>query len=492
MRRTITPLFVFALSILVSVSALELIPSAGTVSLLLTALLFSPARVLLATTRYRRGSLLLLSAAAGLVMGSICCCRLAIRTNTVYTGIPADDVSLLRGFAIRDSWADREKSLHRLSLVSVARRSGQDWAGARGEALISDRSGGVFHAGELIELEACIHVRKGPIGRWYSGTTAGGASLGYSTAASRWRACILADLEGRIDSLGAPASGLLKAVFLGRRRDLSGRLSQDLSRTGTVHFLALSGLHVGMLYALVLLLLRPFRECAAVWVLSVMLLAFYVFLAGYRVPLIRAFLACAAGVCAAALDRDRRPLNVLSLVLAAVVFLDPSSVFTVAFRLSFSAVAGILLLGRNLSRMSEPYLPGAIRAPLCGAVGAQTASMPVVMHAFGVYYPIGLIATPLLLPTLAVFLWSGLLYIALTFCPLEVPREALRFLMSRIYGMMAFTAARLSGVDGWRGGVTSAALLVALGAAVLRSRLELTARGNTSGLAERKGSDSRE
>lgn len=156
-------------------------------------------------------------------------------------------------------------------------------------------------------------------------------------------------LEGRAQR------GTIKALAVGERGDVGPAQWEVLTRTGTSHLLAISGLHIGLVAGLVFLAVRwswalwpalssrcPAARVAA---LSAMVAALgYAALAGFSVPTRRALVMLAVGMGALALQRCVQPSRVLALALAAVLVLQPLSVLEAGFWLSFGAVA-VLLYG---------------------------------------------------------------------------------------------------------------------------------------------------
>jgi competence protein ComEC len=150
-------------------------------------------------------------------------------------------------------------------------------------------------------------------------------------------------LDDRIESSDEGAS-LLDAVVLGRRAGIDRDMERSFLDTGCAHFLAVSGLNVGMLACAIWFPARIMgvdrRRCAVVVMLMVVA---YALLAEPCPPIIRAAIMTCA-LCAAMLLRQRRWMTAaLSLALTVLVF-DPLSLFDIGFQLSFITVAGIVYL----------------------------------------------------------------------------------------------------------------------------------------------------
>jgi len=167
------------------------------------------------------------------------------------------------------------------------------------------------------------------------------------------------DLSRRLDQVlqGQNHAGLITALAIGERYAITDDQWDVLMRTGTNHLVAISGLHIGLVAGLGVILVRrlwltvpwlllrcPAPSAAA---LGGLILAFiYAALAGFSIPTQRALIMVAVILLALLLQRHRRPSQVLAIALIVVLTIDPFAVLSAGFWLSFAAVA-IILLGMN-------------------------------------------------------------------------------------------------------------------------------------------------
>ncbi len=166
----------------------------------------------------------------------------------------------------------------------------------------------------------------------------------------RWRAAVEAALRKAVGH--DPQRGLLEAVTVGDRADVSTAAWQILTRTGTVHLVAISGLHIGLVAGLVFTLVgglwgalglsarAPARSAAIVAALAVALA--YAALAGFSLPTRRAVLMLAAYAVATLWRREHRRYAPLELAALAILVTDPPAVLAPGFWLSCAAVAALL------------------------------------------------------------------------------------------------------------------------------------------------------
>lgn len=178
-----------------------------------------------------------------------------------------------------------------------------------------------------------------------------------------------ARLVAFIDGQGYANPGVMKALAVGDKSGVSAATKEAFGATGTSHLLAISGLHVGTVaalsYLLVLLILKRFdslmlalnvKKAAAVASIAPALL--YAGVAGFPHSTMRAVLMLSVYVLCFVVGRGKEYLNVLALAALVILLLDPSALFDLSFQLSFSAVAGIVLISAPLKRLATRLFSG--------------------------------------------------------------------------------------------------------------------------------------
>lgn len=223
--------------------------------------------------------------------------------------------------------------------------------------------------------------------------------------------------------------GLLLALLLGDRRLLSPQLRRSLTATGTVHFLAISGLHVGILMLLVtrVPLPRGTRTCG-----RLLFLAGFSVLTGGNPPVVRAALMLGLHIVTTRLGRRPQPVNTLGWTALILLAGRPTWLWDLGFQLSFVAVAAIvvwgpLLLPRPVAAELAPYLPyrphptGArrfrwallawARALLAMSIATSTATAPLVLYYLQRFHPLGPLWTLAVYPLVVVILTAGVVSI---------------------------------------------------------------------------------
>lgn len=215
-------------------------------------------------------------------------------------------------------------------------------------------------------------------------------------------------------TLPEPASALARSLLLGQRRGLPEPVREAFIETGTSHLLAISGLHVTIMLAAALALGR-LAFGGARWAL---LLAFaavwaYALVSGMSPSVTRAAVMGSVFLLARALGREGAGLPALAAAAAGMTALDPRVLGSVSFQLSFTAVAGLLLLAppleARLARAAERVtgddgptaaLGRATAAALAAGIAATLGTLPLVALVFERVSYLGIPVTLLALPAL--------------------------------------------------------------------------------------------
>ena len=221
-------------------------------------------------------------------------------------------------------------------------------------------------------------------------------------------------------SLPEPEASLAAGMLLGRQRTMPAGLEDDLRRTGTTHLLVVSGQNVALLLGTAVALLTAVVSRRRAALIALALLPGYVVLVGAEPPVVRAAI-MAVGIALAAVTGRRTPGWIyLAYALAIMLALRPLLVRDVAFQLSATATAGVMLIAPPLRDWASVRLRltggGALAALVEAAtiaLGAALAVLPVQAASFGtvslVQVPANVVVAPLYEATLLVAVAAALL-----------------------------------------------------------------------------------
>lgn len=171
------------------------------------------------------------------------------------------------------------------------------------------------------------------------------SSLSYAQrtkiAALRVRSVLLE----RLRQLGIDGEtyAVLAAMTLGERVSMSDETTDEYSISGAMHVLSLSGLHLGIIYAMLTVLFMRWRRSVLAQVLVVCSVWIYIFIVGMPVSAVRSAVMLSVYSVVTLLNRDRMSLNVLSLAATVVLVSNPLYLYDVGCQMSFISVAFILI-----------------------------------------------------------------------------------------------------------------------------------------------------
>ncbi len=184
------------------------------------------------------------------------------------------------------------------------------------------------------------------------------------------------------------AAGLAEAILLGYRNDLSPELGQAYARTGVMHVIAISGLHLGLIFSILLSLFRiipgSHRKPWLPLLVAVPAIWWFSLLTGASASVIRSAVMSSLPVIGALVNRRTWTINVCSASMLLLLAWNPGWLWDVGFQLSYAAVWGILLYQRPLLQKLPLRHPAAQKTWELVAVtlAAQVFTTPLVIFYF--------------------------------------------------------------------------------------------------------------
>ena len=214
--------------------------------------------------------------------------------------------------------------------------------------------------------------------------------------------------------------GVINALLLGQRQDISPELLESYAGAGAIHILAVSGLHVGIILLILNFLFSPlerFKNGKFIkLIIVVSLLWIFAFIAGMSASVVRAvtmFTAVAIGM------QVNRPTNVYNTLVISMFFLllfKPSFLFDVGFQLSYLAVFFIVWLQPLLYNLWIPKwkIPDFFWKLLTVSIAAQFGVIPLSLYYFNQFPSLFFVSNLVIIPVLGLILVGGIVIIALS------------------------------------------------------------------------------
>lgn len=211
------------------------------------------------------------------------------------------------------------------------------------------------------------------------------------------------------------AGAVVRAMTVADRSELKPGLRAAYSRSGMSHLLAVSGLHVGIVFWLVNCALRwtTLLRRGHLWLDAGVLAAVwgYVAIAGFPPSAVRAAVMASLLQGALAAGSAYVGLNALAAAAFGMLVWNPAWLGDAGFRLSFIAVAAILAWGVPLCRRLRTgwRVVDALVDTWVVGFAASLATAPLVSHIFGIVPVAGLLLGPVVIPLAGVAVLAGLL-----------------------------------------------------------------------------------
>ena len=215
---------------------------------------------------------------------------------------------------------------------------------------------------------------------------------------------------------------VLAAMTLGDKSALTKELRETYSVTGASHVLALSGLHLSIIYLLLFRLTFGRRRFLFSQIAIILSIWAFAFLTGLSTSVVRSATMISVYALFSVAGRHRSPVNLLCFTAIVMLLVSPSSLYDIGFQLSFSAVLAILLLMPLFeSFFPENYL---VKHPVVRyiynmvgvSVAAQIGVAPLIAYHFGRFSTYFLLTNFLVIPAATIILYGALLVVLLPSC----------------------------------------------------------------------------
>ena len=223
-------------------------------------------------------------------------------------------------------------------------------------------------------------------------------------------------------NMSESAYAVVAAMTMGDRSGLTRELRQSYAASGASHVLALSGLHLGVIYGLLSLIFVHRRMRVLGQVLAMVAIWAYAALVGMPPSVLRS--ATMLTIFAFVVLTGRRQVSLNTLAFAAVVQLvvSPLSLWDVGFQMSFLAVLGIVMLNMRLGNVETPACIGRWRvigwvwSLVKVSLAAQIAVAPLSMYYFGTFPCYFLLTNLVAIPLATIIVYTSIVMYALGFC----------------------------------------------------------------------------
>lgn len=204
---------------------------------------------------------------------------------------------------------------------------------------------------------------------------------------------------------------LVKALMLGQKKAIPKEITQDFRSSGIAHLLSISGLHIGLMFGFIFLLIRyllalnshltlriDIKKISAFIAITITLL--YVILIGYPIPAVRAFIMTFIVFLGILFNRKAISMRNVSIAGILILLISPHSILSASFQMSFAAVVALvaayeLISDRNISLHGfKGYFSGIMFTSLIAII----ATTPFAIYNFQNFSPYGILTNAIVMP----------------------------------------------------------------------------------------------
>ena len=222
------------------------------------------------------------------------------------------------------------------------------------------------------------------------------------------------NIAEQIDQLYSyKTSSLLKGLLLADRSNISYTTKEEFINAGVIHVLAVSGLHVGFIALIVIIILGRINLFVRS-ILTIFALLLFLLITGSPSSVLRAVIMGSVIIISFVLGRSTNIFNSLSIAALIILAFSPKQLFAPGFQLSFSAVWGIAvffpLCKEYLTKINiENKILKNILLFLSVSLGAQIGTLPFTLIYFGKLSIIALLINLIVIPLVGFIIATGII-----------------------------------------------------------------------------------
>lgn len=220
---------------------------------------------------------------------------------------------------------------------------------------------------------------------------------------------------------------LIQALILGQKQAINPSVYDDFAEVGVVHILAVSGLHVGIVFMILQFFLKPFFNLKHgryyIVLFTVIGLWGFAALAGFSSSVMRAVTMFSFLTFGQLYRRKTNSINMLALSALALLLYSPQLLFEVGFQLSYAAVFSIVMLYPVFSKFYLPTykIPKIFWDTAYVSLAAQIGVLPFQLYYFHQFPGLFLLGNLVIVPFLGILLSGGIICITLALMGILLP-----------------------------------------------------------------------
>lgn len=252
--------------------------------------------------------------------------------------------------------------------------------------------------------------------------------------ALQWRDNLLHVFEAR--GMGRQEMAVLAALTVGYKDEIDSGLKQAYSTTGIMHLMAVSGMHVGLIYLIATFLLKGFDKKKVFKILKVLLILvliwFYVLLTGMTASVLRAGVMLSVVLVGDVFVKKPNIFNTMAVAAFVLLVADPLLIFNAGFQLSFLAVLSIVVFYQPIYRWldTDNWMVDKIWSLAAVSIAAQILTLPLSLYLFGQFPNYFIVSNVVVVPVATLLIYGSIVLFLIS--PIVFLANWLAFLLGEL------------------------------------------------------------
>ena len=251
----------------------------------------------------------------------------------------------------------------------------------------------------------------------------------------------------KVAGLSGQELAVSEALLLGKSNEIDPNLLASYSASGTLHVLSVSGMHVALLFVVLLKLLAPLEKRKngklISYAIQFIVIWFYAFMTGMSPSVLRSVMMLSVIIFGNIIHRKGHLLNTLAASALILLVMDPLLIRNAGFLLSYAAVAGIVIGVPVIEPLFEPRnrVTRALWDITCVTLAAQIFTFPLGLILFQQFPTWFLLSNLIIIPLSTICLYAGLFFLSISWWTFGATIYAylFGFLITLLNGIVAFT-----------------------------------------------------
>lgn len=238
------------------------------------------------------------------------------------------------------------------------------------------------------------------------------------------------------------SANFIYAMLFGDSSALSKDLKTNFSKVGAAHIFAVSGLHIGIIAAIIFFFTKRLKEYKRFIILSLILIG-YAFICGFSPSVVRAVVMICIFMLSRILGLRNDSMSTLSVAACVLLMFNPLNLFDLSFLMSFLAVIGIIFFAKPI-KSSMSYLPQKLSSMLSLSISVNIGIFPIMICYFGSLSWLFVVANMIIVPLISMIypiifilslLSSFIPYMGYALLPFNYMIEGIIYLTQAIAGL---------------------------------------------------------